>query len=82
MKVGSVFDSVIACAASFCVPGVGQVFRLRYKFAAACFFAVAAGYILFPPAGLAAQIFSAVDAWFEGGVFRRRGAGGAGSGEN
>lgn len=82
MKVGSVFDSVVACAASFCVPGVGQAFRLRYKLAAACFFAVVAGYIFFPPAGLVVQIFSAVDAWFEGGVFCVRGARGAGSGES
>jgi len=60
MKNG--FDVVIAVVGSLVIPGLGQLFCLKYARAAGFFFAALASFIFLPPLAVAVYLASAVDA--------------------
>ena len=47
MKTYSRFDIVLAVCASAIVPGLGQLFELKYRYATMFFFGTVAGYMLY-----------------------------------
>ncbi len=66
MKDFTTFDIIIAVCASFLLPGLGQLFELKFAMALAFMFAVMVGYIAFPPVGILLHITNIVDASFAG----------------
>ncbi len=64
MKTYSRFDIVLAVCASAIVPGLGQLFELKYRYATMFFFGTVAGYMLYPPVGYCVHIVAVVEAFF------------------
>lgn len=55
------FDTFLAFFVNLFVPGVGQMFQLRYKMAVIFFVGTVIGYMVFPCSGMLMHIASCID---------------------